>query len=388
MTEEKNVHRLKYGEKDITLIGTAHVSRKSADLVKEIIEEEKPDTVCVELCESRYQALTQKQKWQDTDLIKVIKEKKALFLLANFMLASIQKRIGQKLGIKPGQEMLSAIESADRVNSHIHLADRDIRTTLSRAWRTMRFWGKFKLMMQFVASLGGIDEISEEDVEELKNRDVMETLLSEIGETQPQLKEILIDERDRYLAGKIRTAPGKKIVAVVGAGHVPGIKEIWKQNINMDLLEEMPQKGRMTTILKWGLPIAVICLITAGFSLEGENVGIDMVKYWFLANAIFAAIGAAIAFAHPLTILTAAVASPITSLNPMLAAGWFAGLTEVFIGKPKVKDFESLPDDIFSIKGYWRNKITRILMVVVFTNIGSSLAAIIVTISFIKRILT
>lgn len=387
MTEEKNVHRLKYGEKDITLIGTAHVSRKSADLVKEIIEEEKPNTVCVELCDSRYQALTQKQKWQDTDLIKVIKEKKALFLLANFMLASIQKKIGQKLGIKPGQEMLSAIESAERVNSHIHLADRDIRTTLSRAWRTMRFWGKFKLMMQFVASLGGIDEISEEDVEELKNRDVMETLLSEIGETQPQLKEILIDERDRYLAGKIRTAPGKKIVAVVGAGHVPGIKETWKQDINMDILEEMPPKGKLFAVLKWGIPAMIVCLIGAGFFMAGESAGTHMIKYWVVANALLAALGATLALAHPLTIVSAAVASPITSLNPMIAAGWVAGLVEIFLGKPKVRDFESLQEDITSAKGFWRNKITRILMVVVFTNLGSSIGAF-VAIPFMIKVFT
>jgi pheromone shutdown-related protein TraB len=276
--------------------------------------------------------------------------------------------------------MLSAIESAEKMNSHVHLVDRDIRTTLSRAWRAMGLWAKFKLMMQFVASLVGIDEISEEEVEELKNKDILETLLSEIGESQPQLKRILIDERDEYLTDKIRNAPGKNIIAVVGAGHVPGIKVNWEEKIDIKRIEEMPPKGRMATVLKWGLPFAAICLITAGFFKEGENVGIGMVKYWFFANAILAAIGAAIAFAHPLTILTAAIASPITSLNPMLAAGWFAGLTEAFLCKPKVKDFESLPDDIYTIKGFWRNKITRILMVVVFTNIGSSLAAIIVTI--------
>ncbi|MFC1494667.1 TraB/GumN family protein [Thermodesulfobacteriota bacterium] len=376
MVENDDVHRLEYDEKKIILLGTAHVSHKSVDLVKEVIAEEKPDTVCVELCESRYQALTKKQQWQDTDLLKVIKEKKAAFLLANFMLASIQKKIGKQLGIKPGEEMAQAIKSAETSGAQIHLADRDIRTTLSRAWRTVTLWGKLKLMAQFALSVIGADEISEEEVEELKNKDMLETLLSEIGESQPQLKKILIDERDQYLAEKIRSAPGNKIVAVVGAGHVPGIKTGWKSQIDMEELEKMPPKGNMGSIIKWGLPAVIIAFVTTGFFMAGKEAGTEMVKFWFAANIVLAGIGAALAFAHPITILTAAVASPITSLNPMLAAGWVAGVVQVFISKPKVRDFESLQDDISSIKGFWNNKITRILLVVVFTNLGSSSGAI------------
>ncbi len=332
-----------------------------------------PDTVCVELCDSRYQALTQKQKWQDTDIIKVIREKKAVFLLANLMLSSIQKRIGQKLGINPGQEMLSAIESAKTAGSQIHLADRDIRTTLSRSWRTMGLWAKFKLVMQFMTSLVGADEISEKEVEELKDKDMLEAVLSEIGESQPQLKSILIDERDLYLTEKIRNAPGQKIVAVVGAGHVPGIRKNWETQIDCESLEKVPAGGKILAFLKWGIPAAILGLIVAGFFVAGGSAGTDMLKYWIIANALFAGVGAALAFAHPLTIVSAAVSAPVTSLNPMIAAGWVAGLVEAFMGKPKVRDFESLPEDITSIKGFWKNKITRILMVVVFTNLGSTL---------------
>lgn len=375
MLDSNDIHRLEYGEKEIILLGTAHVSQKSVDLVKEVIAEEKPDTVCVELCKSRFQALTKKQQWQDTDLLKVIKEKKSVFLLANFMLASIQKKIGKKLGIKPGEEMAQAIKSAETSGSEIHLSDRDIRTTLSRAWRTVTLWGKLKLMAQFAFSIAGADEISEEEVEKLKNKDMLETLLSEIGEFQPQLKKILIDERDQYLAEKIRTAPGEKIVAVVGAGHVPGIKALWKSRIDMKELEEMPPKGNMGTIMKWGLPAVIIALVSYGFFMAGAEAVTEMFKIWLFANILLAGAGAALAFAHPLTILTAAAASPITSLNPMLAAGWFAGVVQVFISKPKVRDFESLQDDISSVKGFWHNKITRILMVVVFTNLGSALGA-------------
>ncbi|MBW2117702.1 MAG: TraB/GumN family protein [Deltaproteobacteria bacterium] len=374
MTNNDNKHRLAFKDKEIILLGTAHVSKESADLVARVIEEEKPDTVAIELCESRYQALTQKNKWQDTDLIKVIKEKKAFLLLSNLMLASFQKKIGQKLGIKPGEEMLRAIEAAKSVDAHVHLADRNIRITLSRTWRLMGLWTKIKLLAQFVASMGGgIDDITEEDIEKMKKKDVLETLLSEIGQKLPELQHILIDERDQYLVHKIRTAPGKRIVAVVGAGHVPGIQKYLNEEIDMDALDQMPPKGRLSGILKWGIPALIIGLIVAGFFFAGSSGGVHMIKWWVLANAVFAGLGAAIALGHPLTVLSAIAAAPLTSLNPMIAAGWVSGLVETLIGTPKVKDFESLPDDIVSARGFWTNKITKILLVVVFTNIGSSI---------------
>ena len=185
----------------------------------------------------------------------------------------------------------------------------------------------------------------------MKEKDVLEALLSEIGESLPEVKRILIDERDQYLAHKIRTAPGAKIVAVVVAGHVPGITQHWEQPVDMALLEQIPPKGKLLGIVKWGIPCAIIGLIIAGFFLAGSVAATHMIKWWILANAVLAGLGAALAFAHPLTVVSAVVASPITSLNPMIAAGWVAGLVEVLLGKPKVKDFESLPEDIASIKG-------------------------------------
>jgi pheromone shutdown-related protein TraB len=303
----------------------------------------------------------------------VIKEKKAFLLLSNLMLAYFQKRIGQKLGIRPGEEIMRSIQAAEKNDARIHLADRDIRTTLSRTWRVMSFWSKIKLMAQFIASAGDMDDIKEEDIEKMKKEDVLETLLSEIGDSFPVIRRILIDERDLYLTQKIRTAPGDHIVAVVGAGHVPGIKRSWEASIDMAGLEELPAKGRLTGVLKWGIPILIVALIVLGFSLAGTAAGTHMLKWWVLANAVLAGLGAAAALGHPLTILSAVVASPLTSLNPMIAAGWVSGLVEAFIGKPKVRDFEKLPDDISSLKGFWKNKITRILLVVVFTNLGSSL---------------
>ncbi len=375
MTEDHNKHPLSTEDKEIILVGTAHVSTESADLVERVIEEEKPDTVAVELCQSRYQAMTNKNRWQETDLIKVIREKKAFLLLSNLMLASFQKKIGKKLGIKPGEEMLRAVNTAKKMEADIHLADRDVRTTLSRTWRLMGFWTKFKLLLQLITSMGDVEDIEKEDIEKLKERDVLETLLSELGKTLPDLQRVLIDERDQYLAHKIRTAPGKKIVAVVGAGHVPGIKKYWEEPVDIAALEIIPPKGKWGGFLKWGIPTLVILLIILGFYMAGASAGADMIKWWVLANAVLAGLGAAVALAHPLTVLAAIIASPITSLNPMIAAGWVAGLVQVFLVKPKVKDFQRLPEDIVSVKGFWKNKITRILLIVVLTNLGSSLGA-------------
>jgi pheromone shutdown-related protein TraB len=369
----QTVHRLDYDDKQVILVGTAHVSRESAQQVRQVIQEEQPDTVCVELCQSRYQSIRQKERWQETDIVKIIKEKKTFLLLSNLMLASFQKRIAKKLDIKPGQEMIAAVETAEEVGAEIHLADRDIRTTLSRTWRAMGLWAKIKLFFQLMLSLGEVEEITEEDIEKMKQQDVLETLLAEVGKSLPVLKTILIDERDQYLAQKIRTAPGKKIVAVVGAGHIPGIKKCWKEDVDVLALEQLPPKSKTAGILKWLIPVAILVMFVAGFFYGGAQAGKDMILWWIGANAILAGIGAILALAHPVTIVSSMLAAPLTSLNPMIAAGWVSGLVEAFSRKPKVKDLEKLPEDILSIRGFWRNKVTRILLVVVFTNIGSSI---------------
>ena len=375
MTPKNNpdpIHRLSFDDKEVVLIGTAHVSQQSVDLVKEVIETEKPDTVCVELCPSRYQTIRQHDQWQNMDIIKVIKEKKSFLLLANLMLAAYQKRIAAKLDIQPGQEMIQAIASAEDMDARIHLADRDVRVTLSRTWRKMGLWTRFKLIFQMILSLGEVDDIEAEDVERMKQQDMLEAILAEVGQSLPTLRHTLIDERDQYLAAKIRSAPGHKIVAAVGAGHVPGILKNWNNPIDTETLEQLPPKGRIGGVLKWFIPATIVALLVYGFFVGGAQAGAGMLKWWIGANAILAGVGALIAMAHPLTILSSAVAAPLTSLNPMIAAGWVSGIVEAFTRKPKVKDFEHLQQDIQSVKGFWRNKITRILLVVVFTNIGSS----------------
>ena len=369
--------------KNITLIGTAHVSRQSAELTKEVILESKPDTVCVELCETRLNSLQDQDRWRNMDIIKIIKEKKAVLLFINMLLALFQKKIADKFGIKPGQEMINAIEAAEEVNAQIVPADREIRISLIRVWRGMGFWEKFKFMSSIIFSFGSTDNIKEEDIEKMKEVDIIQTILNDVKKTHPIMGEVLINERDQFLAENIRTAPGENIVAVVGAAHVPGIKKYLCPNektngkpnekIDLEKLNAIPPVSKTGQIIKWGLPGAIILLIIAGFFMEGKSVGTEMIWIWIAANGIMAGIGAIIAMAHPLTILSAVLAAPLTSLNPMIAAGWVSGLMEVYARKPKVRDFEAIPQDIASIRGFWRNSVTRILLVVVFTNLGSAI---------------
>lgn len=368
-----NIHLLSFEDKEVILLGTAHVSNESAKLVASVIEEEKPDTVCIELCQARYQSIRQKKRWQNMDIIKVIKEKKAFLLLSNLLMASFQKRIAQKLDVKPGAEMIAAIETAEKVGAQVHLADRDIRITLSRTWRVMSLWDKLKILFQVILSAGEIDEISEKDIEKMKQEDMLETLLADVKKALPALRDIVIDERDRYLAHKIRTAPGKRIVAVVGAGHVPGIKKYWEVNTDINALEKIPPNSMFMRIFKWILPLSILALFIFGFFSGGSTAGTQMIIWWIAANGLMAGLGATIAFAHPLTILSSILAAPVTSLNPMIAAGWVSGLVEAFSRKPKVKDFENLAEDILSIRGFRQNKVTKILLIVVLTNLGSAI---------------
>ena len=373
--KDSMVDQISCNGKNILLIGTAHVSKQSAKLVEDTILEQTPDTVCVELCQTRLASLKDADRWRNMDIVKVIKEKKALLLFMNLLLASFQKKIADKFGIKPGQEMINAIKAAEKINAHIIPADREIQITLSRVWRGMGLWEKLKLMFSLVFSFGASDDINEEDIEKMKQEDILQTLLADVKKTHPIIEKSLINERDQYLAEKIRSAPGEKIVAVVGAAHAPGIKKYLANNekIDIDELNIIPPAGKTGKILKWAIPAAIMVLFATGFLMEGENAGADMIWIWIAANGIFAGIGATIALAHPLTIISAIIAAPLTSLNPMIAAGWVSGLVEAFSRKPKVKDFEAIPADIVSIKGFWRNNVTRILLVVIFTNLGSAI---------------
>ncbi len=369
---EKNVDRIHINGKEIILIGTAHVSKKSSEQVKMVIEEEKPDTVCVELDEQRYKTVIDGQKWKNTDIFKIIKQKKSLFLLVNLVLSSFQKRMAKQFGINPGEEMIQGIKSAEEIGANLVLADRNINITFSRIWRGIGFWGKIKLFIELFLSIFSDEEITEEELEKMKSEDILTSMLSELGKSFPKLKTALIDERDKFLSHKIKTAPGNKIVAVLGAGHIPGIKEEINKEQDLEALSKLPPKSKYVKMIGWIIPIIILGVIGYTF-YSNRDAGIDQTISWVVWNGSLSAIGALLALGHPLSILTAFVVAPISSLNPVLAAGWFSGIVEAFIRKPKVEDFENLSNDVSSIKGFWKNKVTRILLVIALSNLGSVL---------------
>lgn len=372
------INHISCDNKEIILIGTAHVSRQSAKLATDTIQKENPDTVCVELCHSRLDSIKDEDKWRSMDIVKVIREKRSLTLFVNLILSSFQKKIADKFNIKPGQEMINAIDAAQKIDAKIIPCDREIQITLSRVWRKMGFIEKTKLFFSFIFSFGEFKDIKEEDIEDMKQEDILQSILSDVKKSHPIVTQSLINERDEFMAHKIRTATGKKIIAVVGAAHVPGIKRCLESNKDTDIdkLNEIPVAGKIGQILKIGFPIAILLVFCAGFLMGNNKTGTDMIWIWIAANGVFAGIGAIVAFAHPVTILSSVIAAPLTSLNPMIAAGWVAGLVEAFFRKPKVRDLESIKVDITSIKGFWKNNVTRILLVVIFTNLGSSIGTI------------
>jgi pheromone shutdown-related protein TraB len=363
---------------DIILVGTAHISKDSVKEVKSAIKKYKPDVVAVELCGKRYEALTKKDQWENTPITALLKANKAYLVLAQTFLSSIQRRLGKEYGVEPGSEMIAAIEAAKKENIEVALVDRDITVTLKRAWRKMGVREKFRLSWEFLKALVGYDaeELEKLDLKDLMKEDVISAMMKEFGEIAPSVSDVLIHERDKYIAKKILDESSKKgrVVAVVGAGHLNGIKEhLKKKKLNVDLekLEEVPRKrfSIMKTIA-YAVPVLVVVLIAYLAVTGGWNVAAEAILAWILINGFLSALGALIARGHPFSIITAFVAAPITSLNPALAAGWFAGLVEAKMRTPMVKDFQGL-SKIDSVKDFLNNRVIRLLMVVALANLGS-----------------
>ena len=371
--DHQNVHRLTLDSREIILIGTAHISRESADLVDRVITEEKPDVVCVELCKARFEAIQQKDKWQEMDIVKVIRENRTALLLSQLLMMSLQKKIAERFNINPGEDMLRAISRAEESGAEVVLADREIRVTLLRTWRMMGLWSKMKFLSDMILSLFIGENITEENIEELKQHDVLDLALKSIGEKLPELKTTLIDERDQFLACSIRNSQGRKIVAVVGAGHIPGIIENIGKAIDIDEINTIPPRSFWARFFGWGFSAAILSLFVAGFFYSGGRTSIHMMLSWSVITAICATIGAMMLLAHPFTILASALSAPIATLHPLIATGWVAGLTEATFRKPQVRDFLDLKDDITTVKGFFRNRITRILILVVVVNLTTSI---------------
>jgi len=362
-------------DKTVLLVGTAHISRQSTDLVREVIEEEQPDTVCIELDDKRFQALSRKQHWEGLDLKQIIRSKQLATLLINLILASYQKKLGGQLGVMPGTELLTAAQEAEKRQIRTVLCDRDVRVTLRRAWHATSLWKKCSLLATLFTSLFDDTKLDEQKLAELRRQDVLSELINEIGAVMPEAKKALIDERDIYMAEKIKAAPGRRLVAVVGAGHLEGIRRVITEDHSaiMTEIDTIPPVSRAWKIAGWSLPALIILSISLIGIQKGAGAAGGLVGYWFLANGIPAAIGAMLAWAHPATIASVFAAAPITSLSPLIGAGYVAAFVQVMSRPPVVREFENVSSDMASVAGWWQNKLLRIFLVFLLSGFGSAI---------------
>lgn len=370
---QRDVHRVAVDGREVLLVGTAHISRESADLVREVIETERPDGVCIELDPQRFAALSQKSRFDSLDLKQVIRNRQLAALIANLLLASYQKRLGGALGVTPGTELLEAARAAERLEIPVTLCDRDVRVTLRRAAAAMSFWKKTRLLAEFLASAFERPELDEEELRRLREGDVLSELMAELGRQMPELKRVLIDERDAYLAQRIRETGGQRIVAVVGAGHIEGMRAALAGRHETDLhaLETLPRVSSAWKWVGWGIPAVIVASLlwiglTQGAAVAGENL-----TYWVLANGIPSTLGAAAAFAHPLTVTAAFFVAPVTSLTPVIGAGYVLAFLQAWLRPPLVSEFETVSEDVASFGAWWRNRLLRILLVFILTTLGS-----------------
>ena len=366
MSENADIYRINTDEgREIVLIGTAHISKASKELVRETIENEKPDTICVELDEGRAKSIQDPDRWKKMDLKEVIKKKQLSTLIANLVLGSYQKRMGEQTGVKPGAELKEAVDVANEKDIPVVLADRDIKITLRRTWACTPWYRKLSLLGGLFGSIFDKTKISEDELAKIKQQDALNTMMQEFGKSFPEVKQVLIDERDQFLASKIKNAPGKKIVAVVGAGHVKGIAGIISENRELPSEESIsiiPKGTPVWKIIGWTIPIAIIAsIIFLGYKAGAEKAG-ELTLQWAMLTGGGAMLGTIIAGGHPVTILVALVAAPFTGLTPLIGVGFLTALTQVYMRPPRVSEMETLSDDIWMVRRWWKNRVTRVIL--------------------------
>jgi pheromone shutdown-related protein TraB len=375
--------RLTLGGRDIRLIGTAHVSRESIDEVSAAIREEKPSMVCVELDQGRLSSITKQDNWEQLNVTKVLKEGKGFLLIANMVLASFQRRLGNELGVKPGEEMIAALDVAKEMEIPYSLGDREVQVTLRRAWSCCGLWSKCKLLATLLSSAFFAEKLSAEEIENLKQKNELDGMMAELADYLPTVKETLIDERDRYLAAKIwevSATNGGTTLAVVGAGHLKGIQAQLEQYAaggslpNLEQLTAIPPRSLFSKALKWIIPVIILGLIVTGLIRADFYQSIEMLMVYVLWNGGLAALGCIIALGHPLAILVSFLCAPFTTFIPFIGVGMVSGLVQATINKPNVSDAENISADSASLKGIYRNRITRVLLVFFLSSLGSSIA--------------
>lgn len=371
------MRRIEGGDREIVLVGTAHVSRESADLVRRVIAEERPDCVCVELDERRLEVLSGRDRLEEMDLRELIRRGQLGALLFQLLLSAWQRRLGHELGVMPGTEMLEAVRAAEAAGVPVVLCDRDVRTTLRRAAATLSLWRKSLLASGLFAALFERPTLDEGDLRELRREDVLSGLLRELGEEFPGLVRVLIEERDLYLAERIRRAPGRRMVAVLGAGHLEGVGRALREGREADLaaLDALPPPSRLGRALAWGIPAVLVLALAALGLREGPQAAGEGALVWVLACGVPSAAGALLALAHPVTVVAAFLAAPVTTLHPLIGAGHVTALVQVLLRPPRVRELREVSADALAFTRWWRNRLLRILLVFVLTSLGSALGA-------------
>jgi pheromone shutdown-related protein TraB len=379
VTQSETLTKISLPGREIYLLGTAHISQESVQEVEENIRTIKPDRVCVEIDEQRLKNITEKQSWQSLNIFQVLREKKGFLLLANLVMSSFQKRMGKDTGVTPGEEMKKAIQVAQELEIPIELCDRNIQITLRRAWAKSSFWGKNKLLAALISSALTNEKIDEQKLSEMKKHSELDGMMAELSNYLPGVKEVLIDERDTFLGTKVYQSSGKIVLAVVGAGHVPGmiktIEALHQGESEGDLSEisEVPKRFPWGKIIPWVITAGIIALFVNNFISGGWDRLLTNFQQWFFINGGLSALGALAALGHPVSIIAAFIAAPITSLIPAIGAGMVTGLVETLVRKPGVKDFERLQTDIESFKGFYKNRFTKVLLVMLFSTLGSAI---------------
>lgn len=372
------IEKMRVGDKEVVLLGTAHISQQSVEEVRKAIEEEKPDVVGVELDAKRFNQLRQGEKWQNTNIGEIISSGQAYLFLLTIMLTNLQRSLGQQVGVKPGAEMLEAVKAAEENGIPIALLDRDVNITLKRAFHKMSIKEKLLFAGSVFTSFFADDgkELTSKTVEKMKEKDLLNHLIQELAREFPSVKRVLVDERDSYIAHGINSTPGKKVLAVVGAGHVEGIKRSIGKPVDVASITKVEKGFDLMKVVQWAIPIIFGVIILAIFLTKGAEVTLSALALWFFATGLCAASGALIARAHPYAILAALLSAPVTTLHPLLAAGMFSAYAEAKARNPKVKDFEELRN-LNSLSDFANNQVTKILLVAALTNIGAMVGTLI-----------
>lgn len=372
-----------HNDQTITFIPTAHVSQASIDLVHETLTTQSFDAVFVELDHKRLSAMKNPQNFSSLDLFTVFKKKEVGSLVMHLLLSSFQRKIAATLDVPLGAEMKMAIDEAAKARLPLIPMDRDVTITLQRVFASLTLWQKLSLGSEIILSLFGGDKIDQSSIENLKQKDILEDALDVLGKKMPSIKKTLIDERDHYMMHKILSSHHKNIVAVIGAAHAPGMMLAKDNLLPFETLTQTPVKKK--SWWGWLIPISIVLLIGFTFSLSPQS-GFDSVISWILINGLMSAFGTALVLGHPMAIFTAFVAAPISSLSPLLAAGWFAGFAQLWASKPTVNDVASMGEDILSFKKAFKNKALKVLWVTMSANIFSSIATFIAASSIIETL--